>query len=140
MADREDKFVDLGLRTIADENPHQGPLGGILRAAVDAGEGYFFVTSCDRIGLHGRWVDRLAAELADEPRAVSFVADGRREPLFAFYRADTAELIRRRLAAGCRAVWRFLEALDATCVEAPEDWSNSFSINTPQDLRRARLG
>lgn len=138
VADRRDKFDDLGLRTIADHQTHRGPLGGILRAADDAGRGYFFVTSCDRLGLRRRWVRRLAGELEARPPAVSFVFEGRREPLFAFYGAELADPIRRRLEAGQAAVWRLLDDLDAATVDAPEGWSETFCVNTPEQLRRAR--
>ena len=138
VADRVDKYADLGIRTIADARSHRGPLGGILRAAIDAEPGYFFVTSCDRVGLRGQWVERLVAGLTEEPKAVSFVEEGRRQPLFAIYHTDLASIIERRLHDGQRAVWRLLEAVDAAAIEAPPGWEKTFSINRPRDLRRAR--
>jgi molybdenum cofactor guanylyltransferase len=139
VADRAGKFDDLHLRTIADETPHQGPLGGILRACRDCESEYFFLISCDRIGLRPRWVEVLANVVAREkPSAVTFKYDGRREPLFGFYRADLAPKIRQFLDDGQRAVWRFLEQNRAAVVDAPPGWEETVSINTPAQLEGVR--
>lgn len=138
VADRGGKYDDLGIRTIADRAPHRGPLGGIARACEDVDTDYIFVIGCDRLGLSCRWVHRLADRIDGSVPAVSFVADGRREPLFAFYRTDLADRIRSEIEAGRRAVWRFLERVDAVGIEAPEGWSETVAVNTPEQLRRAR--
>lgn len=138
VADRAGKYDDLGLRTIADNTPHRGPLAGILRAAEDTQQGYLFVTSCDRLGLKSRWVERLHERLSDNPPAVCFEFQGWREPLFGFYRADLAASMRRRLREGSTAVWRFLDAIDAAVVDAPAGWSETIRVNTPEQLDRAR--
>ncbi len=138
VADRRDKFADLGFRTIADERPHQGPLGGILRAAEDLQTGSFFVTSCDRVGLQSGWVERLWEAMDDECLAISFVFEGRREPLFALYRAEVADRLRAFMDAGGRAVWRFLELVDAPEIDAPAGWEDTISVNTPEQLQGAR--
>lgn len=139
VADREDKFDDLGLRTIADHRPHQGPLGGILRAAGDAESGPFFITSCDRVGLQRRWVHRLWTQWNDRSNAISFVVQGRREPLFAWYRAELADELRAFLDCGQRSVSRFLDAIDAQAVDGPDDWNQTRGVNTPDELREARV-
>lgn len=129
---------DLGFRTITDRHSDMGPLGGISRALEDAGQGYIFVISCDRIGLQPRWVQLLRAQLVDEPRAVCFHVDERHEPLFAFYHCSVAGVLADFLERGGRAVWRFLDEIDVTTVDAPPRWNQSFSVNTPEQLQRAR--
>lgn len=140
VADERDKFADLGLRTIADQTPHQGPLGGLLRAAQEVGEGYFFVASCDRIGLKAQWVELLleALESVGEARAAAFFDQGRWEPLFGIYHGALAAVIEERLASGQGALWRLLDAIGALKVEAPPQWRETFSVNRPADLERAR--
>lgn len=138
VADRRGKYGDLGFRTIADEIADRGPVGGLARAARDVDEDYFFVTSCDRVGLRPEWVRRLEDRLDDRPAAVSFVDDGRREPLFGFYRADLAGEMDDFLEAGGRAVWRFLVGIDALGISAPDGWNRTVTVNTPGQLERAR--
>lgn len=137
VADEAGKFSDLQLRTIADEVCHRGPLGGILAASEDAGSEYFFVVSCDRVGLKRRWARRLAVIVdADEPVAATFCFQGRREPLFGFYQTRLADHIRDALSRRQFSVSKFLDAIDAPCIEAPPQWGQTFSINTPEDLAR----
>ncbi len=138
VADRPDKYDDLGWPTIADDPPHRGPLGGILRAAEATETGYFFVTSCDRIGLRARWVHKLADHLDAEPPAVCFASDGRLEPLFAFYDAALADKLRRALGGDRRAVWRFLDSIDTRRLPAPDDWNETIPVNTSEQLAEAR--
>ncbi len=139
VADRPDKFADLGFRTIADHRPHQGPLGGILRACDDAGQGIFFVISCDRIGLRRSWVEDLWALMEDRrASAACFEFKGRIEPLFGWYRAELSDKLRSFLDGGDRAVWRFLESVDAATIVAPSRWEETISVNTPQQLEHAR--
>lgn len=140
VADEVDKYADLGLRTIADETPHQGPLGGLLRAAQEAGEGYFFVVGCDRIGLKAQWVELLKQALEQEPGAgaAAFYFQGRWEPLFGIYHGRLAATIEERLSRGQGALWGLLEAVDALKVEAPPEWGETFSVNRPEDLKRAQ--
>lgn len=142
VADEAEKFTPLGLETIVDDT-YQGPLGGVLRAARDvksrtANEGYFFVTSCDRVGIQSQWVARLQQELVHAPPAVAFRARGRWEPLFAFYHTRLMTEFTRRLRSSDRSLWRALDAVGAKAVAAPSGWEDCFSVNTPEDLARAR--
>ncbi len=140
IAERAGKFEDLNLRTIADETPHQGPVGGILRACQDCESEYFFIVSCDRVGLKAQWAAQLA-QVVDEqrPTAVTFEFDDRLEPLFGFYRADLEATIQGFIDDGHRAVWRLLDEIGAQAVDAPCGWEETISVNTPADLARARL-
>ncbi len=138
VAESAGKFDDLGLRTIADDRPGLGPLGGILRAVKDASQGYFFVVSCDRIGLQARWVERLSSRLSSRPPAICFCSGGQIEPLFGFYHTDIRAQLKSCLNHQTRAVWRFLDEIDASTIEAPPGWNQTFSVNTPKQLIRAR--
>lgn len=138
LAAEEGAYDDLGVPTLGDETPDRGPLGGILRAAIDCEEEYFFVMSCDRLGVRREWVERLAERLNGHPAAVTFEDRGRREPLFGFYRADLVGELRGFMEGNHGAVWRFLETVDGATIPAPPGWEDCFSVNEPGDLQRAR--
>src|SRR5436190_19307235 len=60
VADAENKYGDLGLRTIADVQPGLGPMGGLLTALNDLREpGYLLLCSCDMVALDCAWVEAL---------------------------------------------------------------------------------
>lgn len=140
VADEADKFVDLGLKTIADKTPHRGPMGGILRAAQAAGQRYFFVVSCDRVGLRAQWVELLkeALQKHEGAPAAAFFDQGRWEPLFGIYHGRLAPILKQRLAKKQGALWRLLQDIGALKVQAPPGWRQTFSVNYPADLERAR--
>ena len=138
VADRPGKYDDLGFETIADDQPHRGPLGGILTACAHSDHPYLFVLGCDRLGLNPDWVDILEKKLEGTPPAVAFVHDGRWQPLFAFYRTDLTEDIQQFLDGESAAVWRFLEQIGAVGVDAPAEWSDTLRVNTPEQLAIAR--
>src|SRR5699024_7392023 len=140
VADKEDKFADLGLETIVDTQLHRGPLGGILRAATEVEDGYFIIISCDRIGLKAAWFDGLKKALKQNPssKAAAFWGKDFWEPLFGIYHSSLAGEIEKRLDKNQASVWRFLQEIDAVKVEAPLGWERTFSVNHPEDLERAR--
>ncbi|WP_158542713.1 molybdenum cofactor guanylyltransferase [Lujinxingia litoralis] len=133
---RAGQFEDLGVPTLGDRWPGQGPLGGIATAANEAQAGWFFVTSCDAAWARGRWVE-LLWEQRQGP-AVVFEHEGIVEPLFGWYRGELAEPLAQALEAGHRSVWRFLNEVGATRVAAPRGWVSGQGINDPQDLTRAQ--
>ncbi|MEZ6193187.1 MAG: NTP transferase domain-containing protein [Phycisphaerales bacterium] len=61
VADKEDKYADLGLRTIADHNPGLGPLAGLQAALNDLREGqrWLLLCPCDAIVIKPDWVRQL---------------------------------------------------------------------------------
>ncbi|WP_230469978.1 molybdenum cofactor guanylyltransferase [Lujinxingia vulgaris] len=130
------EYEDLGVRTIGDRWPGQGPLGGIATAAIDRGRGWFFVTSCDAVWARAAWVEQLWE--ARRSPAVVFEHQGRLEPLFGWYRAELAPDLEAAMEGGQRSVWRFLEAVGARRLDAPGEWESGQGINDPQALARAR--
>ncbi|WP_230467735.1 molybdenum cofactor guanylyltransferase [Lujinxingia vulgaris] len=130
------EYGDLGVRTIGDRWPGQGPLGGIATAALDRAEGWFFVTSCDAVWARAAWVEALWE--ARRAPAVVYEHQGRLEPLFGWYRAELAPELEAAMEGGQRSVWRFLEAVGARRIEAPGGWESGQGINDPQALARAR--
>ncbi len=137
VADKPGKYADLGLSTIADEQPHLGPLGGLVTAlqhlAAQGNAERLLLTACDLVEVNPDWIARLQSR-PDAP-AVAFRGE-RWEPLFALYHLGLIPLIRRQLAAGHYAMWSLLEEADAAAVPMPPDWPAIAQINTPEDHRR----
>lgn len=153
IADRADKFADLGLRTLVDLTPELGPLGGLQAALADAGsgapDGYIAVVSCDWVGARAAWLELLHqaaiqnsgshSPAAREPRdpaaplAVAFRGE-HWEPLFALYRRSIRPLVDQAILRSDRSLWRLLEAAQARAVPFPHDWSQMAQANTPAAL------
>lgn len=159
VADSAGKYADLGLRTIADATPDQGPLGGLQSALADccetsaaladcvatsAAHPWLLAVSCDWVGVKPAWVEQLwqAVQEKGAVRAAAFKA-GRWEPLFALYHTSLCEDVDRALAPvspgataapGQRSLWRILEAAQAAAVPLPPDWQDMAQINTPEAL------
>lgn len=138
VADREDRYADLGFRTVADAEPFQGPLSGILTALADAirdpAAGAVLICACDLIGLKAAWIGTLLAEASrpDHPVAVTFRA-GEIEPFPGIYALRAEPLIARTLAEGERSPAAFLSR-HGLLIPAPDDWGETANINRETDL------
>ncbi len=143
VADRIDKYADLGLRTIADQQPGRGPLAGLQSALLDAGDPtWIFYTSCDFLGFDTHWIEQLWNAGMPESTAIVFQSqphDGselaRWEPVFALYHTQLLGAVTTALNENQLTFWRFLQAVSAQSVPAPKQWENAISINTPADLQ-----
>ncbi len=137
VADRADKFADLGLRTIADQRPGLGPLSGLHAALTDnAHNAWFFYIACDFVGFNHRWIEALlsAAEAAPDACAVAFRSPTHWEPVFALYNRRIVTQVIDAFDQEQRALWRLLDQVEAIALPLPEGWQRAKSINTPQDL------
>jgi len=158
VAELAGKYDDLGLETIGDRLPGQGPLGGLHAALADADEhdeaGWLLLASCDLVEVRPRWVSELFAHVRRGIQAVAF-RDDRWQPMPALYHTSLAELVERQLAAIGRAtlrqaqdrpskskgrpersrgaMWRLLEVAATVAVPPPADWPDIAQINTPAD-------
>lgn len=94
----------LGLPTIADRFPGQGPLEGLASVLRWAGTGLVVVVPCDLPLLRGEHIRQLVDAAADECAAVATV-DGRPQPSLACWPAGWAPAIRALVDQGDRA-WR----------------------------------
>ena len=123
-----------GLTVVTDDDPGQGPLGGLLSAfrATDAGE--VLVAPCDllapRASAFVAIVDALRA--SDAAAAVPMV-NGVAQPLNAAYRAAAYEPLAQEFARGERSVKRALRAIQITIVDAVDPAALA-DADTPEDL------
>lgn len=135
VADRPGRYADLGLRTIGDLVPGQGPLGGLCTAIEDmAGGGWLALVACDWVGLRARWLETLYREVNDGSHCIHF-RHQRSEPLLALYHTSVLPRAYARLAAGQRSMHGLLEAITCTELDPPEDFAGARNINNREDLR-----
>lgn len=144
-----EEFRALGLRTIADDAPGAGPLGGIATALRAAQAPWSLIVACDLPYLTQAWLEFLARR-AVESRADIVMPMNQRgaEPLCAVYNKSAERIIREALARGTRKITDALEGARIETIE-PREWkafdSEGFlfkNINSPTDYKesKARLG
>ena len=134
VADQAGKYEDLGLRTIADRHPGQGPLAGLHASMLDAQPApWLLLASCDLIAVRRRWVDLLMAARGAEVRAIAFRHD-RWEPLLALYSTALLDEMTVRLERKDLAMQRLLDGVQATALPLPADWPALCHVNTPAEL------
>ncbi|MEE8331723.1 MAG: molybdenum cofactor guanylyltransferase [Acidimicrobiia bacterium] len=121
-------YDDLGLSTIGDLVPGQGPLGGLVTALGDAG-GPVFLAACDLREPRADWAEAIVA--AEETAA--FRTHHTWEPLFARYELSAVPVAQGLLDRGERSMQKLLDEL-GTAVPVPADWPTEPSFNRPEDL------
>jgi molybdopterin-guanine dinucleotide biosynthesis protein A len=140
IADVPDKYADLNLKTLADEQPQQGPLGGLITALADlsgrSSGDWLLLLSCDMVLLRPEWIEQLAAQAHLPAQAVAF-RNQRWEPMPALYHTALLPTARVQLAADRRAMQDLLDQAPTAALHLPTDWPTISQINTPTDLQQA---
>jgi molybdenum cofactor guanylyltransferase len=144
-----DAFRALGLRTIGDDWPGAGPLGGIATALRASSAPWSLVVACDLPYLTKAWleyaIERALASQADAILPMNLLGA---EPLCALYHERAEPGIRGALTLGTRKVTDALENVRVETIE-PAEWKAFDSegllfknMNSPVDYveARARLG
>ncbi|QLG64184.1 molybdenum cofactor guanylyltransferase [Halorarum salinum] len=125
---------DRPVRFAVDPVPDRGPVAGTCAGLAVADDGPTLVVGCDMPFFDAATAGRLfrrAAEEADAdvaPDAAVPVADGRRQPLGAVYRVESARAACERVGANGRLV-DVLDRLDAREVRVPA--AACRSLDTP---------
>jgi molybdopterin-guanine dinucleotide biosynthesis protein A len=142
-------FRSLGLRTLADDWPGEGPLGGIATALRAATAPWSLVVACDLPYLTKPWLEyAVARALASQADAVIPMNVSGTEPLCAVYHRRAEPGIRRALTGGNKKVKDAIASLRVEIIE-PAEWKAFDSegylfknMNSPADYEeaRARLG
>jgi molybdopterin-guanine dinucleotide biosynthesis protein A len=142
-------FRALGLRTIGDDWPGAGPLGGIATALRASRAAWSLVVACDLPYLTKPWLDyAIARALASRAEAVVPMNAYASEPLCALYHQRAEPAICGVLKLGIRKVTEALRSLNVEMIE-PAEWKVFDSegllfknMNAPEDYEeaRARLG
>jgi len=136
VADRPDKYNDLGLETIADQHPGLGPLGGIQAALSHQLEpGWILCASCDRVGICTDWLQTLLENTDGHSSVVAFRGEVW-QPLPGLYHTSILAEVEEALSAGQRAPFRLFDRIQAVALPLPPGWENSVDINDRAALER----
>jgi molybdenum cofactor guanylyltransferase len=139
-------FRALGLRTIADDWPGAGPLGGIATALRASSAPWSLVVACDLPYLTKAWLEyAIARALKSQADVVVAMNTDGAEPLCALYNKRAEPGIRGALTDGNRKVKDALENLRVETIE-PAEWKAFDSegllfknMNSPADYEEARV-
>lgn len=141
VADRPDKYADLGLHTLADLNPGLGPLSGLQTALKDLhdDQSWLLLCSCDAIVVKPHWIRQLMTARDREVDAAAFRGqDGKWQPMPALYASRALPRVQDQLAADQRGMQQLLDRLDTARFRTPMDWPPLWQINSPADLAAYR--
>ena len=130
------RLQGLPWQQVEDVAPDTGPLGGILAALAVADTPLVAVAAVDMPDLRPQLYRDLAG-IWDGEAGVLPVVDGQPQPLHAVYATAAMQDLAALFHAGERSPARALTRLGALEIELPAGaWT--FSLNTPDDLRRFR--
>lgn len=144
VANPPDRYAWLGLPSVGDSDPGQGPLGGLAAGLAATGAAHNLVLACDLPDLH----PAVLHLLVDQPRDYDALVprwtapDGtiRVEPLHAIYSAACLPAVQDALAAGQRHFTSFYAAvqvryLPETLLRTVDPDLRTFhNLNTPADF------
>ena len=151
VADRADRYSDLGLTCLVDQQPNSGPMAGLASALAHrasqvessqvesgAGQGWLLLVSCDQAQWDESWYRELsAAKEASPGAAAAAYYDTAWQPLPALYHIGLLSDVNERLRASHLSLQTVLGDLDARqrCVRVTTELSPStWSFNTPDEL------
>ena len=129
-----DSLIDLGLLTIADRWPGEGPLGGVITALEHFDEAdAVVVAACDLPQLSSTSVAALVSALSASADAdVAMAITDRQQPLCAAWRPQAAVHLSATFASGGRRLLDAVSALHVLNVVVPAQ--QLINANTAADL------
>ena len=137
VADREDRYGELGISCLQDVAPNCGPLAGLATALqhrlAAADGGWLLVLSCDQVLWRAEWLSSLAATVLATTSSVVFEQLGRRQPIPGIYHSRLLAPLRKALVDGRHSLQSLLDECPSSTITAapnPRDWS----FNTPEEL------
>ena len=128
----------LGVRSVPDRFPGEGPLGGIITALNESAEDLVVVLACDTPEITADVPDALVRAIAADPSAdvAVITIEGRRHPLNAVWRRDRCLAVLEDLfVQGERAPRVALSALNVLDV-TDIDPGLVDDVDSPEDLDR----
>lgn len=124
--------ADLGLRSVRDDIPGKGPLGGIVTAFDNTLSDRIFVVACDMPLLNFLTIKQVILEGASADAAVA-THDGNREYLLAVYSRSLLPRLRRCLSEDRLSLRDFCSGLPHIAW-VPVPGERCFNVNTKKDL------
>jgi len=138
--------VPADCAVIVDDEPGQGPLGGIASCLAASGEEWHLALACDLPLVRPELLRLLAEDAATGAPADAVVphAQGRLQPLLAAYSHRCLHPAREALAGGERAVAAMLDQVKTRVLEedalrgADPDLASFTNVNTWEQYRALR--
>ncbi len=140
VAAHVDAYQDLGVTTLADLHPGQGPLAGVHTALEHASathaSPWVLLASCDLIRPRPAWVRLLQQGLTTRHRAAVLHNDRFLEPFPGLYHTDLLSSVEHSLRQHDRSMQAFLRSLGpALHTRAlPEMQTHSLDADRPDDM------
>jgi len=138
VADREDKYADLGLRTIADHTPGLGPVGGLHAALTDLPEDCdrLLLCPCDAAVIRPGWIEQLLHIEVGTNDAIAFrEREGRWQPMPAVYARRVLPHVEALLKRPRPRMQDLLDLVHTRPLNIPPNWPARWQINRQEDLR-----
>jgi len=130
---RDDQYADLGLDTIGDIEPDQGPIGGLRTALTHRKAGWILLCSCDMLGIDEQWVVALFNSRRRSPESDVIAAqDDRWQPFPGLYHSRLLGTPSLRRA---QSFQRLLERVRTATINTA-GLSPMRQVNTPEELHR----
>jgi len=133
-----ERYAHLDFPVIPDENPGQGPLGGIITALACSSAEWNLILACDMPGISAGFLRRLLAAAVREHADICLPVSpaGFPEPLCAVYRLRSLPALRAAFEAGVRKV---TDAFGGLRIASLKEFDPSWfvNLNTPEDWRAA---
>lgn len=150
VADREDRYQQLGLTSITDLRPQLGPLGGLWTALTHRlahlGPGWILLLPCDLIDFQPSWVTEwfqaISMSSTSSPKTVSAIAyyDQYWLPLPALYHTNLLSKVIESIDANQLSLQSLLNSLhDLAVPVSPQSSPAIRTANTPDELQRHLL-
>lgn len=137
-------YADFPGRVVLDNIPHRGPLCGLETALAHAHHPTLLLTAVDCPFIEPALVTYLA-QFAQHYDAVYCMGPQKAEPLVGFYRSSCAPAVRQMQEEGVWQLFRLPSYANVRLVSYGEalkfdpEGLSFFSVNTPEDLRRAEI-
>jgi molybdopterin-guanine dinucleotide biosynthesis protein A len=129
-------LTSLGLRSVADDRPGEGPLGGLVTALKNAAHDLVVVLACDLIAPSIAAIERLVDSAQDRERVIAAtvpVVGSRAQWLHgAWWRDACLAPLRAAFDEGERSIHGAAERLDVRFVEDPGP--GFADADAPEDL------
>jgi molybdopterin-guanine dinucleotide biosynthesis protein A len=134
VADRPGKYEHLGFRTVADDQPHLGPVGGLLAALSDCQDQWLLLAACDALIVDPSAIDRLMGEPRIDCQAIAFKGE-QWEPLPALFDQSIFSAANDHIAHGSRSLWQLIERAPHRAIPLSPG-PVVCQINTPEELQK----
>ena len=128
------KYSFLPFRVIADKEPGQGPLRGILTGLQTSVHPVNFVIACDIPEINVPFIQKMMAHAGEYDIVVPVTSEGKFEPLFAFYHQRLIPSIEALLEQGIRKVIKLFPLCSVKYIPMEgEGWY--YNLNTNEDYQ-----